>query len=580
MSISQEDTVTAVIWQGNEEKPEDAGTGLSVTFTNIYDAADAVLKMDFISKALENKALEAGMFEFALYEETNMDTPVQKAFNTADGRVAFKDLTFDEVGTFYYLVKELTGDGNGYVTDKTTYRIEVTVTDNNGTLKASHKVLNTAADTITFRNVYDPAEIAHAISGQKTLNGRALLNNELYFVLAESDADGNEIEGGRTWHVGNQLDGSFAFEPITYTLPGEYYYTVHEEDAANKQGIQYDPVERLVKVTVTDNGSGVLSASSEVTINNAVQDGLHFINNYVPSSVEAAISGVKRLRGRTLQAEQFRFELYAADENGVPQGEPLETVTHDGQGAFAFAPRTYHKAGTYRYIVQEVKGGQIIDEITYDTMRYFVTVEVTDNLRGELSAVVVAHDEYLIPQEGVVFINTYGVVGGGTVRLQGAKMLTGREQKDGELTFELYQTGADYLVADGQQPWLTVGNVGGRFAFELMYGSEHMNQIFYYVLREKNAGQIIDGIEYSDQTYQIMVMVEAGRDGMVETITVIHSDDKLAQNVLFINHARASGSAGQQPPTGDRSTPLLWLMLLTGSAAVLYTSYRRRRLHG
>jgi len=403
-----------------------------------------------------------------------------------------------------------------------------------------------------------------------------MLNDEFDFVLCELDEQGNATE---LQTVGNTLQGTFAFDPITYTLPGVHRYTVHEVVDLHRedhQGMRYDRTVFNVTVTVTDNGRGELQVDERLSTENSSASEILFTNQYIPTPTTAVISGEKNLRGLALQPEQFTFRLYEADENCTPI-KLLDVQQNDASGQFSFEEIEYTGAGKWHYVVKEEGGGQIINGITYDSMDYHVTVDVTDNGLGRLSTAVVAHDQYHIPQAGVEFINTFGTLGDSKIILQGSKMLNGRNLQDGEFTFELYETAADYVVPEGAQPFMTAQNQQGQFVFELDYEGAYGDQVFYYVLREQNAGETVNNVTYSEQEYHIMVEVEEtrGSDGLLETITVIRTEGEATLNITFTNEYTDPNTPA--PPTGDRSTPALWLALMIVSTLLTTASTRKRK---
>ncbi|MBE6607588.1 MAG: hypothetical protein E7633_03410 [Ruminococcaceae bacterium] len=49
-----------------------------------------------------------------------------------------------------------------------------------------------------------------------------------------------------------QRNGTFAFEAITYTAAGTYYYVVMEKAVGGAEGIKFDETKFVVAVTVKD----------------------------------------------------------------------------------------------------------------------------------------------------------------------------------------------------------------------------------------------------------------------------------------------------------------------------------------
>ncbi len=93
------------------------------------------------------------------------------------------------------------------------------------------------------------------LTGTKTLSGRQLQLNEFTFRLYPANSSG-EITGAVLQLTRNAADGSFSFEPISFTEADTYYYLI-QEVAGSESGMQYDGREYLLTVTVTVE-SGVL----------------------------------------------------------------------------------------------------------------------------------------------------------------------------------------------------------------------------------------------------------------------------------------------------------------------------------
>lgn len=122
---------------------------------------------------------------------------------------------------------------------------------------------------------------------------------------------------------------------------------------------------------------------------------------YDTTGTTVTVGAKKELQGGSLEAGQFTFEL--KDE----AGSVLATVTNAADGSFAFPVLEYKKAGTYHYALAEVNDGQ--EGITYDGAVFDITVTVTDNGKGELSAqyTVQKHGESTYLTDLPTFVNVY-----------------------------------------------------------------------------------------------------------------------------------------------------------------------------
>ncbi len=544
--------LTAVIYTG-ETQPADATNSISAVFTNIYDPTDAELTLD-VNKRLTGRNMAANEFTFEVRDASGK--VVLKGSNTAASSGVASDvvfdgtLKFDKVGRFTYTVVETSKDGKGVTADKNVYTVVVTVTDNNGELTASYSVLNVAGNAITFENTYKVSSISYSISGTKTLDGKPLLNDEFTFVLTQaSDANGTIPEGAKTWETRNFANGTFTFGAITYTEAGTYYYVVSEKAVSAISGITFDDTKYVVAVTVKDNGDGTFSVSR--TVDGSETKNISFNNKYVANPTTGDISGNKTLTGKVLGGGDFKFELYKSNASWA-ESEKLETVSNDKDGLFKFKTLEFETAGTYYYVVKEVNSGKVIDGVTYDDTYYHVMIVVTDDYRGQLHSVVHIYDNGGIPKNDIEFENVYEIDenASASVTLGGNKTLEGKTLIDGAFTFELYTTGSDFAVSGTPK---TATNKVGKFSFALSYTAEDAGKTFYYVVKEANAGQTIDGITYSSTVYQITVKVEDdGKGGIKTTVTV--NNNATPTTLDFTNIYDLSDSASASVTLGGNKT--------------------------
>ena len=152
-------------------------------------------------------------------------------------------------------------------------------------------------------------------------------------------------------------------------------------------------------------------------------------------------------------------------------------------------------------------------------------MRVVDDQKGQLQVfasteMVTKQDAQTVitPVSSVVFYNRYEVVGNAKVILRGAKYLNGRALNDGEFTFELYATDPAYAT-EGVTP-VTATNENGLFSYELEFTEADVGKVYYYLVKEKNAGQVIDGVTYSTREYRIAVEVkDNGVGGVTAEIT-------------------------------------------------------------
>lgn len=113
--------------------------------------------------------------------------------------------------------------------------------------------------------------------------------------------------------------------------------------------------------------------------------------------ISVTLSGQKQTVNHPLKAGEYQFAI--ADN----QGNTLQTVSHDGSGAFSFAPRTFSRTGSFLYTISEVPGSK--PGITYDGTRY--TAKITVSAQGEALHARVDLLKDGTPYEGDIrFVNT------------------------------------------------------------------------------------------------------------------------------------------------------------------------------
>ncbi len=138
----------------------------TLLFLNRYTAAGTDRVTLSGTKTLTGRALLPGEFAFLLQAADSTftaieDAPILRAVNNADGSFVFEDLTFEEVGTYYFIITEDASVAAEYILfDDTVYQVTIVVTDNgSGKLIASQPVITVAGSGeavtgIVFENAY------------------------------------------------------------------------------------------------------------------------------------------------------------------------------------------------------------------------------------------------------------------------------------------------------------------------------------------------------------------------------------------------------------------------------------------
>ena len=256
----------------------DPAEGPKFTFTNTYTVGElpsSITDQIKVDKDLTGRDLRDGEFSFELLESGEV---IATGSNDAKGKVTFSRITYTEPGTHTYTVREVKGSAGGVTYDDQLYTVYTTISDNgDGTLKAKHQVIAMITDNeavpaeknaITFSNKYKAAPTSVTVGAVKKLEGKALEAGQFTFQL--KDGDGKVIAEAK-----NDKNGSVMFDTVKFKKAGVYEYTVSEVN--DKQAnIKYDEHVYKIKVTVTDDGSGTLTAE--------VSDGsIVFTNHYKPA---------------------------------------------------------------------------------------------------------------------------------------------------------------------------------------------------------------------------------------------------------------------------------------------------------
>ena len=333
------------------------------------------------------------------------------------------------------------------------------------------------------------------IQAIKKLTGRAMKAGEFEFDLFD-DKTNKVVET-----VTNDAEGNINFAELTFDKAGTYNYHIVEKKAnTTEKGVTYDANPVGVTVTVSADAEGKLSAA--VAYEN---DDKTFENTYAAEKTSAPIEVTKALSGRTLKADEFEFVL-----KNDADGSELQKVKNTADGKVAFAPIEYTKAGTYKYTIVETNAGQTIDGVTYDSLEVKVTVEVTDDGEGNLTANVT----YPADKE---FNNSYGA-SKTPATLAVKKTLTGRELKADEFEFTLTDQ-------DGNVKETVKNDKDGNVKFSALEFDKAGT--FTYKIAEK-AGTAT-GITYDSKTITATVTVADNGKGALEA-TVTYDDEKAFEN--------------------------------------------------
>lgn len=568
----------------NEYKQQAQFSGITVQKTlNGRDmAAD---EFSFSIHGVKSDTVSAEDAEARLADSDRSFTNAARADGVACDMAKMNGVAFTQADigkTFAYEVREVVpADAKpGVSYDNSVHTLEIAVgmsgdADKHLTLttKLDGKVVDSA--TVAFVNGYQatPTSYDTATAGlSKVLEGRDWIDSdEFTFELKAldggplpKDAAGPDAAYATVTKANAE---SFGFGTIEFTsdmlkdTPDHkrtFTYEVREvvpADGHKLPGIQYDDNVATIKVTVSDDGSGMLKAS-------AVAENTRFVNRYAAEIDYTAAGGLnvaKTLTGRDMAEGQFTIKVTPGDEaSAYALGLPLEgaeiamPAAADGVQAVKSALgeqnvvlRQSDVGKTYTYKVVEVVGEKV-NGYTYDTTEYTVTVTVEDNPEkaaltvktvvaggpdGDKTYVYGADPSAAGTGPAVVpFTNTYAAStdnpGGAAAQVTATKALAGRPLSAGEFTFAVkYETGGDDLrtaknAADG-----TVTFDGLHYTTEMLKGLERDGNAYKtseqgniswtvsYLAYEKTDGLAGQGITPQTQPIPFTVTVVDNGDG-------------------------------------------------------------------
>lgn len=514
--------------------------------SNKYDMTPATVdtKAKFgLTKVLEGRDwTKEDTFEFGLTPVDGAPMPesatapvtvsVTKDDLVDKGKAAinFGTITYTEPGTYVYKVSEknagTTVDGIAY--SKNVAKITVTVTPNKkGVLSADVKVAWNEADETEFKNVYtaEPVEssVTDKIDVTKSLTGRNLAAGEFSFELREIKGEDSEL----IETVANAADGKVTLSPIKYTEIGQHTYTLCEVKG-NAGGIAYDDTVYTIVTTIADNGKGQLVATHELKDAKDAKDvkSIEFKNVYTTNAAEASLAGKKSLQvpdGLTPADITGKFTFIVIGEEGAPM--PASTSVHnDADGKVDFGKITFtlddlnkalgekpeKREHTFTYTVTE--SGEVAGVTNDAKLSREVSFTVTDNGKGKLDV-----SRKPDGNAAFTFTNTYSVKPvetSVTDQITATKVLTGRELKDGEFSFELVE--GDKVVAKG------TNTADGKITMDAVKYDKPGKHT--YTLREVNGGTTSKGITYSDAKFTIETTITDNGDGTLKAEHVLKGD--------------------------------------------------------
>ena len=462
--------------------------------------------------------------------------------------------------------------------------------------------------TVAFTNTYGTATEGRDVSTAglftKTLEGRDWAEGDS-FQFALTGEDGapmpeGSADGSKTVSVtaaGTKAGDRVAFDfgPIRYTLNDikdagfaevggkrvrakTFTYTVREvrpDDGSAIAGVSYDGHTATMTVTVTDDGSGNLTASTPAI---AQASGGDFVNTYTTELDYSARAGVrlsKTLSGRAMEAGQFAFTVAADAETAAKLGLKTDkdayavAAADDGEAdlvdlvdgaAGSDVKFTDADAGkVYSFTVTETKfGGEGYTNDTaprtvtiapaYDAATGKLTVTTTvakDGVEVARSEVSTADDATAAPAPvTVAFQNSYeatGVLGGeGSVAINATKTLTGRAAAAGEFSFSVRDAQGN-VVATATNQASGDGEAAGLAFSPISYTTDALERmvadgiatmaadgswVIPYTVSEDGTDRLPAGVTATASSFDITVKVtDNGKGGLDVAVTYPEGSD-------------------------------------------------------
>ena len=459
------------------------------TFNNTYTTQATSATFD-VTKELTGRKLKAQEFEFELKEDGKPDV-LQTAKNDAQGKVQFQAINYDKAGEYHYTITEKNNGLTGVTYDSSKVKVTVKVTDD-GKGKLSTTVTYDGGKK-NFKNTFIPKEITVPLQVTKALTGRNLQDDEFEFELYDGQ---NKL----LQTVKNKADGTIPFTALKFTKTGLYNYLIKEK-AGKVPGVDYDkqPIKVTIRVQQEEDGQliyNIVYLGFDESGKNKISK-QSFTNKYTAKGTDATFSVTKKLTGRALKDGEFSFEL---KEDG--KADVLQTKKNDKAGKVQFDAIKYQTVGTHKYTITEKNTG--LGGVTYDTKTIKVTVEVTDNGKGQLVSKVTYENN------DQTFNNKYSSQKV-SAQLSVTKELTGRALNDQEFEFELVGT-------DDNVRQTTKNAADGRVTFDAIDYTKIGT--YRYTIKEKDNG--LGGVTYDKK--EIKATVKVTDDGNGQLVAQVSYD--------------------------------------------------------
>ncbi len=618
----------AVVDKANPQKGT-VGQATQVGFTNVYSVESTKVENAFkVQKKISGRnwmTSDAFTMTLTAQGEAPMPKGAKDGVSTIelhkDAQVGnFGTIEYAKPGTYTYVITEQPGDEAALTFSKATYRVTVTVTDDDaGKLSAKTKITQLtddagdAAGRTVEAAVFTNTAKTGSLTVKKTVVGGDS-QREFGFTVALADGDGEPVSG--TFGKGKNAV-TFADGKATFTLKDGGEKTV----AGLPVGARYTVTEDAAEgYTTAVNGADGSKAEGAVTEDGAT---VAFTNTYGTAAegrdVSTAGLFTKALEGRDwAEGDSFQFTLTGEGGAPMPEGsaDGSKTVSVTAAAGTKAGDRVAFDFGSIRYTLDDIKDarfaevggkrvraktftytvrearpddGSAIAGVAYDGHVATMTVTVTDDGSGNLTATTPAIAEV----SGGDFVNTYTTELDYSARagVRLSKTLSGRAMEAGQFAFTVtadaetaaklgLKTGKDaYAVAaadDGEAA--VVDLIGGAAGSDVTFTDADAGKTYSFTVAETKLGG--DGYTndaaprtvtvapgYDAATGKLTVTTTVVKDGVEVARSEVSTADDIASlpvpvTVAFQNSYEATGTLG-----GESSASIEATKTLTGRAA-------------
>lgn len=509
---------------------------------------------------------------------------------------SFGDVTFKKEGTYTFDIKETVPDlkAGGMTYDRHTAKVTVTVTDDgNGQLEAAvsydNGTVSDASDRAVFENKYE-ASHAYSTSGglnvEKVLNGRTMKAEEFAFTITASEGAPAISDSDRNFtNIERRASGIPETMPklqglvFTEADAGKTYTYTVAETAGDLSGVTYDSKQYVVEITPVDNGNGTMHTVTKIKVDgqettydsfveNAGTPTVSFTNSYKAADanpVDITEGFNKVLTGRDWNDnDSFTFTIANTQKpEGVEaapmpmkDGEPATEVTvtsadvTGGKAPIDFGNITFAKAGVYEYTVTETAPNPAGAGMFYDTASRTITVTVTDDGSGKLTAAVTS----VVGSN--TFTNEYKTEALKLDEVCGfsmTKTLYGHDMAEGQFKFSIKAKDTDSaekmgISEDNGATFESKAAADGIVAtlldsLNMTLTQSDIGKTYSYTFAETKGNAA--GYRYDDNTYKLDITTNDAGDGTL-TATVVLTNMKTNAEVFRKTVSKETTALGDQ----------------------------------